>query len=64
MLVAQGDWNDTVEKRTKENLSGTCGPYCSEESIERAVRLLEFAIFNALALTDTQDYHKLPSIKG
>ena len=35
-----------------------CGPYCNVETNERGLRLLEFAIFNNLVLTNTLGPHK------
>ena len=38
---AQADWGEV------------CGPYCNVETNDRGLRLLEFATFNNLVLTNT-----------
>ena len=43
---AQADWGEV------------CGPYCNVETNERGLRLLEFATFNNLVLTNTLGPHK------
>ena len=43
---AQADWGEV------------CGPYCNVETNERGLRLLEFATFNNIILTNTLGPHK------
>ena len=42
---AQADWGEV------------CGPYCNVETTERGLRLVEFATFNNLVLTNTLTNH-------
>ena len=52
-LVVQGDWNAKVGKDAQAYRGEVCGPYCNVETNERGLRLLEFATFNNLVLTNT-----------
>ena len=45
-------------KDVYENWQGICGPFCNDDTIERGLRLLEFAAFNDLVLADTFGHHK------
>ena len=58
ILVVQGDWNDKVGKDAQAEWGEVNGPYCHVETNERGHRLLEFATFNNLVLTNTLDPHK------
>ena len=58
ILVVQGDWNAKVGKDAQADLGEVCGPYCNVETNERGLRLLEFATFNNLVLTNTFGPHK------
>ena len=40
-------------------MGNVCGPYCNVESNERGLRLLEYATFNNLVLTNTFGSYKL-----
>ena len=51
ILVVQGDWNAKVGKDVQADWGEVCGPYCR-------LRLLEFATFNKLVLTNTLGPHK------
>ena len=53
ILVVQGDWNAKVGRDAQADLGDVCGPYCNAETNERGLRLLEFATFNNLVLTNT-----------
>ncbi|XP_005096724.1 craniofacial development protein 2-like [Aplysia californica] len=53
IIVVQGDWNAKVEKDVYKNWKETCGQHCNSESNERGLRLLEFASYNNLVLTNT-----------
>ena len=53
ILVVQGDWNAKVGKDAQADWREVCGPYCNVETNERGLRLLEFATFNNLVLTNT-----------
>ncbi|XP_012940431.1 uncharacterized protein LOC106012332 [Aplysia californica] len=57
IIVVQDDWNAKVEKDACKNWKGTCGQYCNSESNERGLRLLEFASYNNLVLTNTFSQH-------
>ena len=46
ILVVQEDWHAKVDKYACENWQGICGPFCSDDTNERGLRLLEFATFN------------------
>ena len=50
ILVVQGDWNDEVGKDAQAD--------CNVETNERGLRLLEFATFNNLILTNTLGPYK------
>ena len=58
ILVVQGDWNAKVGKDACGNWQGICGPFCNDDTNERGLRLLEFAIFNDLVLANTLGHHK------
>ena len=58
ILVVQGDWNAKVRKVAQADWGEVCGPYCNVETNERGLRLLEFATFNNLVLTNTLGPHK------
>ena len=58
ILVVQGDWNAKVEKDAQADCGEVCGPYCNVKTNERGLRLLEFATFNNLVLTNTLGHHK------
>ena len=58
ILVVQGDWNAKVGKYAQADWGEVCGPYCNVETNERGLRLLEFATFNNLVLTNTLGPHK------
>ena len=58
ILVVQGDWNAKVGKDAQADWGEVCGPYCNFETNERGLRLLEFATFNNLVLTNTLGPHK------
>ena len=58
ILVVQGDWNTKVGKDAYENLESICRPFCNDDTNERGLRLLEFAIFNDLVLANTFGHHK------
>ena len=53
ILVVQRDWNAKVGKGSQADWGEVCGPYCNIETNERSLRLLEFATFNNLVLTNT-----------
>ena len=59
ILVVPGDWNAKVGKDAQADWGEVCGPYCNVETNERGLRLLEFATFNNLVLTNTLGPHKL-----
>ena len=58
ILVVQGNWNAKIGEDAYENWIGTCGRYCNTKSIERGLRLLEFASYNNLMLANTFGPHK------
>ncbi|XP_012941069.1 craniofacial development protein 2-like [Aplysia californica] len=58
IIVVQGDWNSKVGNDAYKNWKGTCGQYCNSESNEKGLRLLEFASYNNLVLTDTFGQYK------
>ena len=60
ILAVQGDWNAKVRKGAQADWGEVCGPYCNVETNERGLRLLEFATFNNLVLTNTLGHHKPP----
>ena len=51
ILVVQGDWNAKVGE-------DVCGPFCSDDTNERGLRLVEFATFNDLVLANTFSHYK------
>ena len=58
ILVVQGDLNAKVGRDACGNWQGICGPFCSDVTNERGLRLLEFATFNDLVLANTFGHHK------
>ena len=58
ILVVQGDCNVNVGKNVCENWQGICRLYCDDDMNERGLRLLDFATFNDLVLTNTFGHHK------
>ena len=58
ILVVQGDWNAKVGKDACGNWQGIYGPFSNDDTNERGLRLLEFATFNDLVLTNTFGHHK------
>ncbi|MEW8548423.1 MAG: endonuclease/exonuclease/phosphatase family protein [Candidatus Thiodiazotropha sp.] len=62
ILVVQRDWNAKVGKDVQADWGNVCGPYYNAEKNERGFRLLEFATFDNLVLTNTLGHHK-PSRK-
>ena len=57
-IVVQGDWNAKVGEDASNTWKGTCGRYYNAESNERGLRLLEFANYNELVLSNTFGQHK------
>ena len=53
ILVVQRDWNAKVGKDAQADWGEVCGPYCNVVKKEKGLRLLEFATFNNLVLTNT-----------
>ena len=51
-LIVQGDWNAIVKRNAQEDWGDVCGPYCNAEVNDLGLRLLEFATFNNLVLTN------------
>ena len=58
ILVVQWDCNAKVGKDAQADWGKVFGPYCNVETNERGLRLLEFATFNNLVLTNTLGPHK------
>ena len=58
ILVVQGDWNAKVGRDACGKWQGICGPFCNDDTNERGLRLLEFAIYNDLVLANTFGHHK------
>ena len=54
----QEDWNAKMGKDACGNWQGIRGPFCYDDTNERGLRLLEFATFNDLVLTNTFGHHK------
>ena len=57
-MIAQADWNAKVGKNACRNWQGICGPFCNDDTNERGLRLLEFAIFNDIVLENTFGHQK------
>ena len=53
ILVVQEDWNAKVGREACGNWQGICGHFCNDDTNEKGLRLLEFAIFNNLVLANT-----------
>ena len=53
ILVVQEEWNAKVGRDAQADWVDVYGPYCNIETNERCFRLLEFATFNNLVLTNT-----------
>ena len=56
----QGDWNAKVGKDAYKNWQGICIPFCHDDTNEKGLRLLEFAIFNDIVLTNFLVITKYP----
>ena len=58
ILVVQGDWN--VKEDAQENLGEVCGPFYNMETVDRGIKLPDFATCNNLVtvLTKTLGYHE------
>ena len=54
----QGDCNAKVGRDACGNWQCVCGPFCSDDTNERGLRLLEFATFNDLVLANIFGHHK------
>ena len=61
ILVVQEDRTAKVGKDAQADWGEVNGRYCNVETNERGFRLLEFATFNNLVLTNTLGPHKLSS---
>ena len=48
----QGDWNAKVGEDAQEDWREVCGPSCNPETNDRGLKLLDFAIYNNLVLTN------------
>ena len=57
ILVVQGDWNANGSD-VQAHWEDVCGPYCTAETNERGLRLLEFATSNNLVLTNILGPHR------
>ena len=58
ILIVLGDWNAKVGEDAHADWQDVCGPYCNKESNDRGLRLLEFAAYNKLIITNTLGSHK------
>ena len=58
ILVVQGDSNAKVGEDAQEDWGEVCTPSCSPETNDRGLKLLDFAIYNNLVLTNTLGNHK------
>ena len=58
ILVVQEGWNAKVGRDACGHWQGICGLFCNDDTSERGLRLLEFATFNYLVLTNTFGHHK------
>ena len=58
LWLYKGNWNAKVGKDAQADWGEVCGPYCNVETYEKGLRLLEFATFNNLVLTNTLGPHK------
>ena len=57
ILVVLGDWNAKIGEDASKNRKGTCGQYCNPETNERGLRLLQFASYSNLKVTNTFGPH-------
>ena len=58
ILIVQGDWNSKVGVDAHKVWEGTCGINCNPITIDRGLRLLEFASSNELIIANTYGKHK------
>ena len=58
IFVVQGHWNAKVGKDAFGNSQGICGPFCKDDTNERALTLLELATFYDLVLANAFGHHK------
>ena len=61
IVVVQVDWNAEMGRDACGNLQGIHGPFCNDDTNERGLRLLEFATFNDLVLTNTFGHQRHPA---
>ena len=60
ILVVQVDWNTKVGEDAQEDWREMSGPFCSPETNDRGLKLLDFATYNNLVLANTLGNHKPP----
>ena len=58
ILVVLGDWNAKVGEDAQEDRGEVCGPSCNLETNDRGLKLVDFATYNNLVLTNTPGSHK------
>ena len=58
ILVVQDDWNAKVGEDAQEDWGEVCGPFCSTETNDRGLKLLDFTTYNNLVLANTLGNHK------
>ena len=58
ILVVQDDWKAKIKKDAQADWGKVCVPYCNKETNEIGLRVLEFAIFINVVLTNTLGAHK------
>ena len=58
ILVVQRDWNAKVGRDACGNWQGICRPFCNDDTNERGLRLLGFATFSDLVMTNTSGHHR------
>ena len=58
ILLVQGDWKAKVGKDSCGNWQVIWGRFCNDDTNERGLRLLEFAIFHDLLFANTFGHHK------
>ena len=59
ILIIQGDWNAKVGTDAQKDWNKFCGSSCNPVTNERGLRLLEFASYNDMVLSNTLGKHKL-----
>ena len=57
ILIVQGDWNAKVGEDAQEDWEEVYGPFCSTKTNHRGLKLLDFATYSNIVLSNTLGNH-------